>query len=161
MEDKKQSFGAHFMKLKKYELRITVTKNLYHHILHEADNCNAKMATVAREKLAEYFMPPEKPVHRLKTSNNTNEYQDYKIILARLLKIEKQLSSAALRIESLLTFNQELVDLLIMMINQFYFDSMKYFPEIPEEFAYVAESYAKLRHHNWLEAVTAKVNNRK
>jgi hypothetical protein len=149
------------MKLKKYEPRITVTKKLYHYILQEADNRNAKMATVAREKLAEYFMPPEKPIHRLQASNNSNEYQDYKIILASLLKTEKQLSSVALRIESLLAFSHERVDFLVTMIDQFYLDLMRYFPEIPEEFVHAAESNAKLRYNHWLKTITAIVNNKK
>jgi hypothetical protein len=138
------------MRLRKYEIRISVTKNLYDRIAQEAKIRDTKMATVAREKLAKHFIPQEKLVNHHGVSNTS---QESNVINANLIKIEKQLSSAVSRIDSLLDSSQEQMRFFITMIDRFYFDLMKYLPDIPEEFTHVAEVTANLRHSRWLEMI--------
>jgi hypothetical protein len=138
------------MRLRKHEIRISVTKNLYDRIAQEAKIRDTKMATVAREKLAKHYIPQEKLVSHHEVSNT---FQDNNVIHAKLIKIEKQLSSADSRIDSLLDLSQEQMRFVITMIDWFYFDLMKYLPDIPEEFTHVAEATAKLRHSRWLEMI--------
>lgn len=139
------------MRLKKYEIRISVTKNLYDRIALEATNRDTKIAAVAREKLAECFI--SKIVNPLLISNNPQENQTNHIIYAELIKTEKQLSSAASRIESLLALSQDQMKFIVTMVDQFYFDLMKYLPDIPKQLALVADTTAKLRHRQWLETI--------
>jgi hypothetical protein len=45
------------------------------------------------------------------------------------------------------------MDFVIAMLDQFYFDLMKFFPNIPKQLLLAATSIAHQRHTEWLETI--------
>jgi hypothetical protein len=141
------------MRLRKYEIRIYVSKNLYDSISLAAINRGTKMSQVAREKLTECSLPKKENVYPCNSDSQQQENQNNKTVTSSLTKIEKQLTKIISNIDPNPSFAQDHLKLLITMVDQFYFDTMEFFPNIPEKLTNAAASYAKQRHTQWLEKI--------
>ncbi len=141
------------MRLRKYEIRMSVTKNLYEKISLEAKYRDTKMANIAREKLAKHFLQHEILANPVETADNQQEVQINRMIQAQFMRAEKKLFSAIAKIENRFALIQEQIRFFTAMLDLFYFDLMKFLPDIPEELICVAIASANLRHSKWLESV--------
>jgi hypothetical protein len=148
------------MRLRKYEIRISVTKNLYDRISQEAKHRDTNMAFIAREKLIKHFIQHEKLANLPVTSNIQLDSPINKTIQSQLIQPEKKLFSAISKIEKRFKLVYEQIDLIVTMLDRFYFDSMKFLPDIPNELLSVAISIAHQRHNDWLKTIKKVLKNR-
>jgi hypothetical protein len=141
------------MRLKKYEIRMSVSKSLHDRISQEAKYRDTKMANLAREVLARYYFQPERNAISLETSNTQQENKINKTIQIQIMQTEKKLFSAISKIEKRFDVAHQQTDLVVTMLDRFYFDIMKFLPNIPNQLILAAESIAHRRHADWLDAI--------
>ncbi len=140
------------MRLKKYEIRMSVSKNLHDRISQEAKYRDTKMANIARERLAKYYFQDERIAKPLETTNTQQENYTNKTS-TQTMETEKKLFSGITRIEKQFELVQEQMEFVVIMLDRFYFDIMKFLPNIPEELSLAAVSIAHQRHIGWLETI--------
>lgn len=141
------------MRLRKYEIRMSVSKNLYDRIAQEAKYRDTKMANIAREKLAKHYLQHERSANSLEATTLPHENQTNTSIQTQILQTEKKLSTVSYKIEKQFELIHERTNLVIAMLDQFYFDLMKLFPNIPKQLLLAATSTAHQRHAEWLETI--------
>ena len=141
------------MRLRKYEIRMSVSKTLYDHIFQEAKWRDTNMANIVREQLAKYYFQRESITNSHETSNIQQENHSNKTISKPSMETEKKLFSAVSKIEKRFELVNGQIDLVIAMLDRFYFDIMKFLPNIPEELSLAAVSIAHQRHIGWLETI--------
>ncbi len=141
------------MRLRKFEIRMSVTKNLYDRIFQEAKYRDTKMANIAREKLAKHFFQHEISSDPLEETNIQLEDRLNKIIQTQLTRTEKRLFSAISKAEKQFELIQEQMKFFAVMIGQFYLDLMKFIPDVPEELILAAIATAQKRHADWLKTI--------
>ena len=141
------------MRLRKYEIRMSVSKNLYDRIFQEAEYRDTNMAFIAREKLIKHFHQHEKFVNSSITSDHHHTSQTSKTIQSQVVQTEKKLFSAISKIEKRFELVHEQIGLVITILDRFYFDLMKFLPDIPNELLSVAISIAHQRHNDWIGTI--------
>lgn len=141
------------MNLKKHELRIFLSKNLHEHISKEATKRYTSMSAVAREILATNLLSQEKRTYSAMPPTQIQNNPPHNTVSTSTQRSEKRLSSAINRVEKLLAFTESRLQMLIVMVNNFYLDLMMHIPNIPEEMRPAATAMAKLRHSQWLKKI--------
>jgi hypothetical protein len=137
------------MKLKNYEIKAYVTKDLHERVRLEALAKNTKMAMIIRDSLAQYFLIQEELASAIETPGNLGESHNGKIIHILLARTEERIELAINDLDNKLEETHQKLHLLVTMVDQFYLNIMQYFPKIPENFLADAQELAKLRHEEW------------
>jgi hypothetical protein len=145
-----------FMKLKNYEIKAYVTKDLHERVRLEAVAKRTKMAMIIRDSLTQYFSIQEELVSAIETPGNLGDNNSGKIIHILLARTEERIELVINDLEKKIETTNQKMDLIVVMIDQFYLDLMQYFPKIPENFLTEAYGLAKLRHEEWLLVVKGK-----
>jgi hypothetical protein len=141
------------MKLKNYEIKAYVTKDLHERIRLEALARHTKMSMIIRESLTKYFLLQEELASVIETPGNLGESHNGKIIHTLLARTEERIEMIIKELEKKLEADHEKLRRLVLMIDQFYLDLMQYFPNIPQNFTKEASTLAKLRHEKWLSII--------
>jgi len=81
------------------------------------------------------------------------------MIQAQFMRAEKRLFSAITKIENRFALIQEQVRFFTTMLGLFYFDLMKFLPNVPDELIHAAIASANLRHSKWIKAVNKTLKN--
>ena len=87
------------MRLKKFEIRMSVSKNLYERISQEARYRDTKMANIAREKLAKHFFQHEISANKHVALGIQQKDQLNENLQLQLARTEKKLFSGISKTE--------------------------------------------------------------
>lgn len=137
------------MQLIKYQVKTYLSKEMYQRVAQEAVTRKTTMSKILRDGLAEYFLLREEMASAIELPGHLGDNHTGQVIHTLLARTEERMALIVNQLEKNLAALHIHVNLLTIMVDQFYLDLMQYLPKLPPELTAQALATAKVRHEQW------------